>query len=78
MSDRDSLADDLSPAEQRLAEHLELLRASPPIPAPEMIERIISRARWQRTIRDPLVLVGAVAIAVGEGLGLLIERSPEH
>lgn len=73
MSDGEDPADDLSPAEGRLSEHLELLRANPPTAAPELIGRIIRTVRWQRAIRDPLVLVGAVASAIGESLRLLIK-----
>jgi hypothetical protein len=73
MNAGDSPADDLSPAEHRLTEHLELLRAAPPT-SPALVPRVIRRVRWQRAIRDPLVLVGTVATAVLEGLGLLFER----
>jgi hypothetical protein len=72
MSDGDIAAEDLSPSERRLLEHLELLRAAPTAAQPELIERVIRRARWQRVIRDPLVLIGTVAAAIGEGLLLLI------
>ena len=71
MSDGENPADDLTVAERRLSEHLDLLRASPPIAAPELISRIVRRARWQRTLRDPLVFVGAVAVAIGEAVFLL-------
>jgi hypothetical protein len=70
MNAGDSLADDLSPAERRLTQHLELLRASPPIP-PSLVPRVIRGVRWQRAIRDPLVLVGTVAAAALEGLRLV-------
>jgi hypothetical protein len=70
MNAGDSLADDLSPAERRVAEHLELLRAAPPT-TPPLVPGVIRGVRWQRAIRDPLVLVGAVAAAVLEGLGLV-------
>jgi hypothetical protein len=63
--------DDLTPAELRLSEHLELLRASPPTAAPELIARIIQRARWQGAIRDPMVFTGVVVAAIGEALVLL-------
>ncbi len=71
MNAGDSLADDLSPAERRLTEHLELLRASPPVGGPGLVPRVIRGVRWQRAIRDPLLLVGAVAAALRDGLGLL-------
>jgi hypothetical protein len=75
MSDHENPEGELSPAERRLSEHLDLLRASPPSATPELIGRIIRQARWQRAIRGPLVLVGAVASAFADGLGLLLRRS---
>jgi hypothetical protein len=75
MSDQEHFDEELSPAELRLAEHLELLRASPPNVSPELIGRIIASARWQHAVRDHLVLCGAVAGAVAEGLGLLARAS---
>jgi hypothetical protein len=75
MSDHENPEGELSPAERRLSEHLALLRASPPSATPELIARIIRHARWQRAIRGPLVLVGAVASAFADGLGLLLRRS---
>jgi hypothetical protein len=74
MNAGDPPADELTPAERRLNQHLELLRASPPTGAPQLVPRVIRGVRWQRAIREPLVLVGAVATAVLEGLGLL--RTP--
>ena len=71
MSVDDNHDDDLTVAERRLSEHLELLRASPPTAAPELIARIIRRARWQEPVRDPMVFVGVVVAAVGEALVLL-------
>jgi hypothetical protein len=74
MSAGESPPDDLTPAERRLTKHLELLRASPPTGTPHLVPRVIGSVRWQRAIRDPLVLVGAVATALAEGLGLLFKR----
>ena len=73
MNEGDSPADELTPAERRLAEHLELLRASPPIVAPGLVPRVLRGVRWQRAVRDPLLLVGAVAAAVAEGLSILFK-----
>jgi hypothetical protein len=67
-------AEEISPAERRLIEHLELLRATPPLAAPELLARIVRRARWQREIRDPLVLIGSAAAAFADGLHLLFEH----
>lgn len=75
MSAGDIPRDELTPAERRLTEHLELLRASPPVGPPSVTSRVISGVRWQRAIRDPLLLVGAVAAALAEGLGLLFRSS---
>ena len=66
---------DLTPAERRLAEHLELLRASPPSATPQLVPRVIRGVRWQRAIRDPLLLVGAVAAALVEGASVLLKPS---
>ena len=71
MTDGDPPADELSPAEQRLDEHLELLRANPPTATPDLITRIVRTARWQAAVRDPLVLIGAVAMSLGESIRLV-------
>ena len=73
MNAGDFPADELSPAERRLTQHLQMLRTSPPTGAPELVARVIRGVRWQRAIRDPLVFVGIVAAAVVEGLDLLIK-----
>lgn len=72
MSDAGADDQDLTPAERRLSEHLELLRSNPPTTAPELIARILRRARWQVAIRDRLIFMGAVSGAVVEGLSLLL------
>lgn len=66
---------DLTPAERRLVEHLELLRASPPGATPQLVPRVIRGVRWQRAIRDPLLFVGAVAAALVEGASVLLKPS---
>jgi hypothetical protein len=68
------IPDDLTPAERRLTEHLELLRTAAPESPPFLVPRVIRGVRWQRAIRDPLVLVGTVAVAMAESLGLLFTR----
>ena len=73
MNAGDSSADELTPAERRLSEHLELLRASPPTGAPQLVATVSRGVRWQRAVREPLVLVGAVATALLDGLGLLFK-----
>jgi hypothetical protein len=78
MSAGDPPADELTPAERRLTEHLELLRASPPTSAPQLVATVIRGVRWQRAVREPLVLVGAVASAVVDGLALLFRPPPDE
>jgi hypothetical protein len=73
MNAGDSSADELSPAERRLTEYLELLRVSPPAERPQLVGRVIRGVRWQRAVREPLVLVGAVASALLDGVGLLFK-----
>jgi hypothetical protein len=73
MNAGDFPTDELSPAERRLAQHLDMLRTSPPTGAPELVPRVIRGVRWQGAIRDPLVLVGVVAAAVVEGLDLVFK-----
>jgi hypothetical protein len=71
MNEGDPPADELTPAELRLTQHLELLRASPPTGAPQLVATVIRGVRWQRAVREPLGLVGVVATAVFDGLTLL-------
>jgi len=71
MSEPGSADEDLTPAERRLWEHLEVLRSSPPTAAPELIVRIVRSARWQVAVRDQLIFVGAVTMAISEAVGLL-------
>jgi hypothetical protein len=73
MNAGDSHPEELTPAERRLGEHLELLRASPPTATAQLVPRVLRNVRWQRSIRDPLVLVGVVASAIADGLGLLFK-----
>jgi hypothetical protein len=74
MNAGDSPPDDLTAAERRLTQHLELLRDSPPA-APQLVTAILRGVRWQRAVREPLVLAGAVASAVFDGLALLFGPS---
>lgn len=77
MNAGDPPADELTPAERRLTEHLELLRDSPPTAAPQLVGRVIRGVRWQRAAREPLMLVGEVAAAVFDGLALLFTPSAD-
>jgi hypothetical protein len=71
MNAGDPPADELTPAERRLTQHLELLRASPPTGAPQLAATVIRGVRWQRAVREPIAMVGVVATAVFDGLALL-------
>ena len=64
--------DELTAAERSLTQHLQLLRADPPIAPPTLDVRIVRSARWQRTIRRPLLTIGHFAGAIRDGLRLLL------
>ena len=64
--------DDATPAEARLRGHLELLRAEDPGTRVALRENVVSAARWQRALRAPLRVVGLIAAAIGDGVGMLI------
>ena len=59
------------PAERRLGEHLELLRASPPAPSATLVPRVVRRARWQGYLRAPVRVVGMIGSAFIQGLATL-------
>jgi hypothetical protein len=58
----------LSPAEARLAEHLALVRATPPAGDVALVRRVVRAARVQRALREPLRLMGSIAAAAVDGL----------
>lgn len=62
----------LTPAEQRLDEHLELLRTSRPSASTALVRVVVRAVRWQRLIRQPLLVLAHFAGTVGEGLRLLL------
>ena len=59
------------PAERRLDEHLELLRASPPAPGTSLVPRVVRTARWQSFLRTPLRVAGMIGLAFVQGLTTL-------
>ena len=61
----------LTPAERRLHEHLLLLRDTPAAPA-SLTERVLYTARWQQTLRSPLLAVAHLAAAAADGIRLLL------
>jgi hypothetical protein len=60
------------PAERRLSEHLQLLRADPPEGSAQIVATIIRRARWQRMIRQPLLAITALTASIGDGIRMLL------
>jgi hypothetical protein len=74
--------DERTPAERRLDEHLELLREdeSEGDDGRSLTRRIVSTARWQRTLRAPVAAVATVVGSVADGLFALLggrrRRSP--
>ena len=63
------------PAEQRLGDHLELLRTSPPSPGTTLVPRVVRRARWQGYLQAPLRVVGMIGVAFVQGLATLLGGS---
>jgi hypothetical protein len=70
--------DELTPAEQRLREHLKLLRDDAPQAPRAVVSRVVRSARWQRAIRQPLLAIGALAGAIGHALRLLFKPPAGH
>ncbi len=61
-----------SRAEERLSEHLAVLRSDPPRSEQALVPRVVRAARWQAALRGPLLAVGRLASALRSGfLGLL-------
>ncbi len=70
--------DESTAAEQRLGEHLQLLRADAP-QAPALIaRRVIRSARWQSAVRRPLLAIGGLTATVGHALRLLLKPPAGH
>ena len=61
-----------SPADDRLDEHLELLRADAPTGDDALAARIARAARWQGAVRAPLTAAASLLGAVAHGLAALI------
>lgn len=64
-----------TPAERRLGQHLELLRAQGPKPGRDLVRRVVRSARWQRILRPPLRVAGMIAASVLDGLAALVGRT---
>jgi hypothetical protein len=69
--------DRMTPAEERVAGYLVTLRdGDSSAPEPDGFAEGVARTlRWQRVAREPLRLVGALAGALAEGLGLLVRSA---
>lgn len=76
MNEEQSPPEQLTPAEERLREHLRVMREDGPRPDPSLIDRVVRTARWQRTLRMPLRAAGALAAALGEGIVVLLGGRP--
>lgn len=61
-----------SPAERRLEEHLELLRALPPEPETALVATVVRTARWQQALRSPLRVIGMIGSALVDGMSVLL------
>jgi hypothetical protein len=60
--------DHRDPAEERLDAYLEEVRLDPPQADAQLVKRVAHRARWQRAVREPLRVAGALAAAMIDGL----------
>jgi len=61
----------LAPAERALSEHLTVLRDDPPTPGASLVAKVVTTARWQQALSRPLFVIGSLAQAIREGIGLL-------
>ena len=57
-----------SAADERLDQHLDLLRTDRPEGSQELARRVVHRARWQRALRAPLRAVASLLGAAAQGL----------
>lgn len=69
---RDADGDALSPAEQRLLHHLQVLQAHAPEPNAELSAAVVGSVRWQRDVRPYLVATGGLAAAVAAAAGVAL------
>jgi hypothetical protein len=62
-----------SPAEERLAEHLELLkRDERDVGDKALAHHVVRTARWQRILRTPIQVAASIAGAAIDGLRALL------
>lgn len=72
MSGHEDRFDELTAAEQRLYEHLDVLRERAPHAPGTITRRVIQTARWQQAVRRPLLSIGALAATVVHAVRLLL------
>jgi hypothetical protein len=63
-----------TPAERRLDELLRPLREDPPRGTPGTALAVVSRARWQRSLRAALHSASRLVAAVGDAIGVALGR----
>jgi hypothetical protein len=68
-------ADGLSPAEDRLLQHLHALREHAPEPGPLLAAAVIRRARWQGGIRPFAQAAGTLIAAMGDSVAMMAGRT---
>lgn len=64
--------DELTPAEHALREQLQVLQSDRTTPSAALTPRIIRAARWQRSLRRPVLAIGSVGGAIIDGIRLLL------
>lgn len=58
-------------SEERVAAYLDELRDDPPAPDAQHARSVVRKARWQEAVRTPVKAVGALTLALGDGLALV-------
>ena len=64
--------DDLTPAERRVSEYLSALRVEAADAGRALPGAVVRTARWQRAVRTPLHAAGMLAVAVADGVRLVL------
>jgi hypothetical protein len=70
--------DALSPAEQRVAALLALLRSDLVRTQPGLVAAIMRRVRWQQLVREVVSTLGNFASSVANGVTVFLGRSDGH
>jgi hypothetical protein len=65
----------LTPVERRLEEHLAILRGTP-APPQHLTARVVHDARWQRSLRTPMLAFAHIAATVADTIRQLMRGSP--